>query len=148
MKYLIILFLVFGPLYFSSCVSKTKSTQKYPEKVKTNVSATEVVNIFLESLKKEDFGTAYDQIYAFSADREGYISRMNGLSAELGLRLLSYKILGTQLFKETAIIVAELETQKNIDGGVEKKVTRNKYDLKVFENEWKITKDSCIENCN
>ena len=71
-----------------------------------------------------------------------------GLGQELGLKLLSYKILGTQLFKDTAIIVAELQTQRNIDGGVEKKVTRNKYDLKVFENEWKITKDNCIENCS
>ena len=148
MKYFIILFLVFGSVYFSSCAPKTQSTQKYPEKVKTDVSATEVVNIFLEALKNKDFGTAYDQIYAFSSDREGYISRMNEISQELGLKLLSYKILGTQLFKDTAIIVAELQTERNIDGGIEKKVTRNKYDLKVFENEWKITKDSCIENCS
>ena len=148
MRYFITLFLIFGFVYFSSCVPKNESTLKFPEKVKTEHSATEVVNTFLEALKTQDYGTAYDQIYAFSSDREGYISRMNGLSEELGLRLLSYKILGTQLFKDTAIIVAELQTERNIDGGIEKKVTRNKYDLKVFENQWKITKDSCIENCS
>ena len=148
MRYFITLFLILGFVYFSSCVPKNESTQKFPEKVKTDHSATEVVNTFLEALKTQDFGTAYDQIYAFSSDREGYISRMNGMSQELGLRLISYKILGTQLFKDTAIIVAELQTERNIDGGIEKKVTRNKYDLKVFENQWKITKDSCIENCS
>jgi len=148
MKYFIIFFLVFLSVHLNSCAPKPESSQNFPEIVKTNVSATEVVNIFLEALKNQDFGTAYDQIYAFSSDREGYINRMNGLSQELGLKLIDYKILGTQLFKDTAIIVAELQTQRNIDGGIEKKVTRNKYDLKVFEEKWKITKDSCIENCS
>ena len=58
-------------------------------------------------------------------------------------------MLGTQLFKDTAIVVAELETERSIDGGegIEKKFTRNKYDLQLIENKWKITKDTCIENC-
>ena len=148
MKYFLILLLIFGTFSVSSCAPKPKTTPNYPEKIKTNVSATEVVNNFLEALKNQDYGAAYDQYYVYSTDREGYISAMNGLSQDLGLRLLNYKILGTQLFKDTAIIVAELQTQKNIDGGVEKKVTRSQFDLKVFENKWKIIKDICIENCS
>ena len=149
MKYFIIFLLVCCSVYFGSCVGKPKSTRQYPEKIETDVSATQVVNTFLEDLKNRDFGRAYDHIYVSSYDREGYIIRVSSVWQEFGLlRLIGYKILGTHLFKDTAIVVAELHEEIDVGGGVEKRVRRNKYDLKVFDSEWKITKDSCIENCS
>ena len=146
MKILILIVLLFTPMFLISCVPK-QQTKSYPQIAKTDVSATDVVKIFLESLKTDDFGTAYDQIFFFISDREGYISRMDLLMEENKVNLVNYKILATQLFKNTAIVVGELETQRSLDGGIEKKITRNKYDLKLFDDRWKITKDSCIENC-
>ena len=148
MKKLILFIILFVPVYMISCVPKQPSNN-LPKIAKTDVSATDVVKLFLESLKTDDFGTAYDQIYVVSSDRQGYISRMNLLKEERKVRLVDYKVLGTQLFKDTAIVVAELETDRSIDGGegIEKKFTRNKYDLQLIENKWKITKDTCIENC-
>jgi len=148
MKNLILLFLLFVPVALISCVPKQpQKTSNVPQIAKTDVSATDVVKIFLESIKTDDFGKAYDQIYIISSDKEGYISRMQLLLEERKVRLVNYKILATQLFRSTAIVVAELETQITLEDGIEKKFTRNKYDLKLFENEWKITKDTCIENC-
>ena len=147
MKNVIFIFCLFlTVICLASCAPK--QGKNYPEIIKTDVSATDVVKIFLDSLKADDFGTAYDQIYVVSADKEGYVSRMKLIQEETDASLVNYKILGTQLFRDTAIVVAELETERTIDGGVEKKFTRNKYDLKLFDNKtWKITKDSCIENC-
>ena len=148
MKNLFLLLLLLVPVSLISCVPKQpQNTSNVPQIPKTKVSATDVVKIFLESIKTDDFGTAYDQIYVVSSDREGYISRMQLLLEERKVRLVNYKILATQLFRTTAIVVAELETQQTLDNGIEKKFTRNKYDLKLFENEWKITADTCIENC-
>lgn len=146
MKKLILIILLFAPVYLISCAPKQPSNN-LPRITKTDVSATDVVKKFLESLKTGEFGTAYDQIYVVSSDKEGYVSRMNLLREERNVRLVSYKVLGTQLFKDTAIVVAELETERGVDGGIEKKFTRNKYDLQLIEKKWKITKDTCIENC-
>ena len=114
-------------------MSPKQPTSNLPKIAKTDVSATDVVKMFLESLKTDDFGTAYDQIYVVSSDKEGYVSRMNLLKEERSVRLVNYKVLGTQLFKDTAIVVAELETERRLDGGIEKKFTRNKYDLQLIE---------------
>ncbi len=146
MKKLILFIVLFTPVYMVSCVPKQPSSN-FPKITKTDVSATDVVKTFLDSLIEGEFGTAYDQIYVVSSDKEGYVSRMNLLREERNVRLVSYKVLGTQLFKDTAIVVAELETERGVDGGIEKKFTRNKYDLQIIEKEWKITKDTCIENC-
>ena len=129
-----------------SCVKKQKSSN-YPQIAKTDVSATDVVKTFLESLKTDNFGKAYDQIYILSSDKEGYISRMQLLLEEEKVKLVNYNILATQLFRNTAIVVAELETQHTLENGIEKRFTRNKYDLKLLDDKWKITKDTCIENC-
>jgi len=146
MKNLILIILLLLPITLISCVKKQKPSSA-PQIAKTDVSATDVVKTFLESLKTDKFGKAYDQIYVVSSDREGYISRMQLLLEERQVRLVNYKILATQLFRNTAIVVAELETQHTLENGIEKKFTRNKYDLKLFEDKWKITKDTCIENC-
>jgi len=146
MKNLILIILLLTPAYLISCVPKQPS-KSYPQIAKTDVSATDVVKLFLESLRTNDFGKAYDQLYVISSDREGYISRMDLLMEENKVNLVNYKILATQLFRNTAIVIGELETQRSLDGGIEKKITRNKYDLKLFDDKWKITKDSCFKNC-
>jgi len=146
MKNLILIILLLLPISLISCVKKQKSAS-YPKITKTDVSATDVVKTFLESLKTDNFGKAYDQIYIISSDREGYISRMQLLLEEEKVKLVNYNILATQLFRNTAIVVAELETQHTLENGIEKKFTRNKYDLRLIEDKWKITKDTCIENC-
>ena len=144
MKNLILIILLLLPISLISCVKKQKSAS-YPQIAKTDVSATDVVNTFLESLKTDDFGKAYDQLYVIHTDREGYINRF--ITAEEKPTLVNYKILGTQLFRNTAIVVAELETQRSLEGGIERKIVRFKYDLKLFDDKWKIAKESCIENC-
>jgi len=138
----LILFLV------SSCAPKSVDSSG-KDKPKPDVSATEVVKRFLNALKSEQYEKAFDYIYIVSSDREGYASRMRSLSYEHGIKLIDYRILGTQLFKETAIIVAELEVSHKDQqtGEIITKKTRNRYDLAVIEGRWKITKDSCIENC-
>lgn len=146
MKNLILIILLLLPISLISCVKKQKSAS-YPKIAKTDVSATDVVKTFLESLKTDNFGKAYDQIYILSSDKEGYISRMQLLLEEEKVKLVNYNILATQLFRNTAIVVAELETQHTLENGIEKKFTRNKYDLKLLDDKWKITKDTCIENC-
>ena len=72
---------------------------------------------------------------------------MQLLLKEEKVKLVNYNILATQLFRNTAIVVAELETQHTLENGIEKKFTRNKYDLRLVEDKWLITKDTCIENC-
>jgi len=146
MKNLILIILLLLPISLISCVKKQKSSN-YPKIAKTDVSATDVVKTFLESIKTDNFGKAYDQIYIISSDKEGYISRMQLLLEEEKVKLVNYNILATQLFRNTAIVVAELETQHTLENGIEKKFTRNKYDLKLLDDKWKITKDTCIENC-
>ncbi len=146
MKNLILIILLLLPISLISCVKEQKSSN-YPKITKTDVSATNVVKTFLESLKTDNFGKAYDQIYILSSDKEGYISRMQLLLEEEKVKLVNYNILATQLFRNTAIVVAELETQHALENGIEKRFTRNKYDLKLLDDKWKITKDTCIENC-
>ncbi len=146
MKNLILIILLLLPISLISCVKKQKSSN-YPQIAKTDVSATDVVKTFLESLKTDNFGKAYDQIYILSSDKEGYINRMQLLLEEEKVKLVNYNILATQLFRNTAIVVAELETQHTLENGIEKRFTRNKYDLKLLDDKWKITKDTCIENC-
>ena len=146
MKNLILIILLLLPISLISCVKKQKSAS-YPKIAKTDVSATDVVKTFLESIKTDNFGKAYDQIYIISSDREGYVNRMELLLEEEKVKLVNFNILATQLFRNTAIVVAELETQHTLENGIEKKFTRNKYDLKLLDDKWKITKDTCIENC-
>lgn len=80
----------------------------YAERPKPKVSATEVVKSFLEALKNEDFKTAYDNIHTFSSDLEGYVSRLELLYENYDMKIIDYRILATQLFKTSAIVVAEV----------------------------------------
>ena len=114
------------------------------------VSATSVVSSFLEALKERDFESAYDKVHIFSSDREGYVSRFRLLYERYDMRIVDYRILATQLFKDTAIVVAELEVDYREPGEDRRLRNRytNRYDLSIPEKKWKIVKDQCIENCS
>ena len=65
------------------------------------------------------------------------------------LTILSFRILGTQIFDRTSIVVVEL-TQKiksPTTGQVVELTQNSQYDLGLFEDEWKITSGNCIKNC-
>ena len=135
-------------LLFTSCAIPVRgSGERRPQ---PRVSATSVVNSFLKALKEQDFESAYDKIHIFSSDREGYISRLKLLYENYDMRIIDYRVLATQLFKDTAIVVAEVEVDYSKPGESERLRTTytNRYDLSIPEKEWKIIKDECIENCS
>ena len=108
------------------------------------------MNSFLEALKERDFESAYDRIHIFSSDREGYVSRFRLLYERYDMRIVDYRVLATQLFKDTAIVVAEVEVDYREPGEDRRRRNRytNRYDLSIPGKEWKIVKDKCIENCS
>lgn len=148
MKYTAVFSLILCVFYISACVRAPQPADYYRQKPKTKVSATQVVINFLEAIKNADFAEAYEHIYILNSDKEGYISGMKNMrEKDLGTEILKYNILGTQLFKNTAIIFAELQMKKT-DNGITETTVTIRYDLSLFDNKWKIIKDSCIENCN
>ncbi len=135
-------------LLFTSCAVPVRgSDQRRPQ---PKVSATSVVISFLEALKERDFESAYDKIHIFSSDREGYVSRFKLLYERYDIRIVDYRVLATQLFKDTAIVVAEVEVDYREPGEDKRQRARytNRYDLSIPEKKWKIMKDECIENCS
>lgn len=135
-------------LLFLSCAIPVRgSDQRRPQ---PRVSATSVVKSFLEALKERDFESAYDKVHIFSSDREGYVSRFELLYENYDIRIVDYRVLATQLFKDTAIVVAEVEVDYREPGEDKRQRARytNRYDLSIPEKEWKIVKDECIENCS
>ncbi len=135
-------------LLFTSCAVPVRgSDQRRPQ---PKVSATSVVISFLEALRERDFESAYDNIHIFSSDREGYVSRFKLLYERYDIRIVDYRILATQLFKDTAIVVAEVEVDYREPGEDKRQRARytNRYDLSIPEKKWKIMKDECIENCS
>lgn len=135
-------------LLFASCAVPVRgSDQRRPQ---PKVSATSVVISFLEALRERDFESAYDNIHIFSSDREGYVSRFKLLYERYDIRIVDYRILATQLFKDTAIVVAEVEVDYREPGADKRQRARhtNRYDLSIPEKKWKIMKDECIENCS
>ncbi|MDE0291658.1 MAG: hypothetical protein OXK19_03955 [Candidatus Dadabacteria bacterium] len=135
-------------LLFASCAIPVRSQDA--RRPQPRVSATSVVNSFLEALKERDFKSAYDKIHIFSSDREGYVSRFELLYERYDIRIVDYRVLATQLFKDTAIVVAEVEVDYREPGEDKRQRARytNRYDLSIPEKEWKIMKDECIENCS
>ena len=93
-------------LLFLSCAIPVRGPGERPQ---PRVSATSVVKSFLEALKERDFESAYDKVHIFSSDREGYVSRFELLYENYDIRIVDYRVLATQLFKDTAIVVAEVE---------------------------------------
>ncbi len=142
-------YILFLLLFFSlSCAVPVQGSRD--RRPQPRVSATTVVESFLKALKEKDFEAAYDKIYIFSSDREGYIRRFKLLYEDYDIKIVDYRVLATQLFKDTAIVVAEVEVdykKTGEEGRLRAKYT-NRYDLSIPEKEWKIIKDECIENCS
>ena len=134
-------------LCLSCAIPVRGSDQRRPQ---PRVSATSVVKSFLEALKERDFESAYDKVHIFSSDREGYVSRFELLYERYDIGIVDYRVLATQLFKDTAIVVAEVEVDYREPGEDKRQRARytNRYDLSIPEKEWKIVKDECIENCS
>ncbi len=135
-------------LLFASCAVPVRGSDA--RRPQPRISATSVVTSFLEALKERDFKSAYDKIHIFSSDREGYVNRFELLYERYDLTIVDYRVLATQLFKDTAIVVAEVEVDYREPGGDKHKRARytNRYDLSIPEKKWKIVKDECIENCS
>lgn len=135
-------------LLFASCAVPVRGSDA--RRPQPKISATSVVTSFLEALKERNFESAYDRIHIFSSDREGYVSRFELLYERYDIKIVDYRILATQLFKDTAIVVAEVEVDYREPGEDRRQVARytNRYDLSIPEKKWKIVKDECIENCS
>ncbi len=142
-----ILFLLFSLVMISACGGGSAS--EYPKKPPATGSATKTVNKFLNALQNEDFDKAFKYIYTPYSDKEGYVNNLRNLVQDNKTSILNYRILGTQIFGEKAIVVAELTVKmKSLKSGqmITKKL-RNQYELTVLGKDWKITTDRCIENC-
>ena len=137
------------PLAFLMLSCAVPVKDPYASRPNPKVSATTVVNTFLEALRNGDFGSAYENIRTFSTDREGYVSRLMHLYEEYDMKMTGYRVLATQLFRDSAIVVAEVSVDYLPPGKTERVATtyRHRYDLAVTQNRWKIVKDSCMENC-
>lgn len=142
-------FFIIAILLTISCAPRQRQP-KIAKREKPKVSATVVVDQFLSALKARDIQKAYDKVRIIHSDREGYVNRLEAVYSEYDIKIVNYKLLATQLYSETAIVVAEIEINKKISPDSAERVNktyRNKYDLTVFNKEWKITHDECIENC-
>ena len=144
------LILILSVLLAISCAPRQKQP-KIVKKVKPDVSATVVVDQFLSALQSRDIQKAYDKVRIIHSDKEGYIKRLESVYSDYDIRIVSYKVLATQLYSDTAIVVAEIEIDKKVSPDSKERVSRtyrNKYDLAIYREQWKITNDECIENCS
>lgn len=133
-----------------SCAPRQKQP-KIAERVKPKVSATVVVDQFLNALQSRDIQKAYEKVHIIHSDREGCVNRLESVFRDYDIKIVDYKLLATQLYSETAIVVAEIEINKKLSPESNERTSRtyrNKYDLSIFGKEWKITHDECIENCS
>ncbi|HEX3034339.1 MAG TPA: hypothetical protein VHT73_04280 [Thermodesulfobacteriota bacterium] len=143
-----ILFFIFL-LGLSGCAGVSDVSESHSIRNRPGTSPTKVVADFLEALKEDDFGKAYEFVYAPFSDKDGYVLRMKNLVKDYNVSILDYRILGSQILGDTAIVVAELETKlkpHNSNTEILKK-RRNQYNLSIMEDKWRITSEKCILNC-
>ncbi len=120
-----------------------------PERKAIEPSPTKVVEEFLKAIKDEKFEKAYQYVYAPYSDKEGYVIQMQNTVKDNQLTILNYRILGTQIFDRTAIVVVELnqKIKSPTTGQVVELMQNSQYDLGLFDEKWKITSGNCIKNC-
>ena len=120
-----------------------------PERKAIEPSPTKVVEEFLKAIKDEKFEKAFQYVYAPYSDKEGYVIQMRNTVNDNQLTILSFRILGTQIFDRTSIVVVELNQKlKSPTTGQIVELTQNsQYDLGLFDDKWKITSGNCIKNC-
>ncbi len=130
-----------------SCAGKPE--QIIPERKSIDPSPTKVVEDFMKALKDENFSKAYEYVYVPYKDKEGYIIEMKNTVQENQLSILNYRLLGTQIFDRTAIVIVELNTKLKSPktGNLIEMNQKSQYDLGLFDDQWKITSGNCIENC-
>lgn len=120
-----------------------------PERKAIEPSPTKVVEEFLKAVKDEKFEKAFQYVYAPYSDKDGYVIQMKNTVRDNQLTILDFRILGTQIFDRTSIVVVEL-TQKiksPTTGQVVELTQNSQYDLGLFDEKWKITSGNCIKNC-
>lgn len=148
MKYLskasIVLVLILG-IY--SCGGKQEPI--IPERKSIDPSPTKVVEDFMKALKDENFSKAYDYVYVPYKDKEGYVIEMKNMVKDNQVSILSFRLLGTQIYDRTAIVIVELNTKLKSPktGQLIEMNQKSQYDLGLFDDAWKITSGNCIENC-
>jgi hypothetical protein len=147
-KHIAALLIIIFAFAVSSCADKT-ITETNPERPTYKPSPTEVTESFLKALKEGNFGKAFDYAYVPSSDKEGYIIRMSNIYKDNQIKVNSYRILGTQIFGLSATVVVELDTtfKSPSTGKLVTLVQKSKYSLGLFDKKWKVTSDSCFENC-
>lgn len=147
-KYLSILAVFIFTVGFASCADKTV-VESNPERPTFKPSPTEVTESFLKALKDENFSKAYDYAYIPSSDKAGYVIQMRNIVSENQITINSFQILGTQIFDLTATVVVDIDSSRKsrTTGQLVNLNQRMKYSLGVFDKKWKVTSDSCIENC-
>lgn len=141
----VIITLTIGVLF--SCAGKPDPI--IPERKAIEPSPTKVVEEFMKALKDENFSKAYDYVYAPYTDKDGYVIEMRNTVRENQVSILNYRLLGTQIFDRTAIVIVELNTKlKSPKTGILIEMNqKSQYDLGLFQDKWKITSGNCIENC-
>ena len=120
-----------------------------PERKAIDPSPTKVVEEFLKAVKDEKFEKAFEYVYAPYSDKDGYVIQMKNTVRDNQLKILGFRILGTQIFDRTSIVVVELNQKiKSPTTGQVVELTQNsQYDLGLFDDKWKITSGNCIKNC-
>lgn len=143
--YFLVMFLALA--YFVSCGGKVEPI--IPERKSIDPSPTKVVEQFLKAIKDENFKKAFEYVYVPYSDKDGYIIQMQNTVKDNQLTILGYRILGTQIFDRTSIVVVEINQKvKSPTTGQIVELTQNsQYDLGLFDDEWKITQGNCIKNC-
>lgn len=142
---LVIGFIMLGLL---SCGPK-KPEPIIPERKEISPSPTEVVQEFLKALKAGNFDKAYKYVYVPYSDKLGYVNQMKNTVSANQVSIISYKVLGTQIYDRTSIVVAEITIKRKSPktGSLVESTQRSQYDLGLFDDAWKVTNDQCIENC-
>lgn len=130
-----------------SCAKKPPP--EIPERKVLDPSPTKVVEELLKAWKKEDFKRAFKYVYAPYTDEDGYVIQMKNYFKDNQISILDFNVIGTQIYDRTSIVIVEqrqrLKSPKT--GSVVELNLRSQYDLGIFDDKWKVTSGTCIENC-
>lgn len=139
--------LVFIVTVLFSCGGKQDTVVH--ERKTIDPSPTKVVEEFIKALQAQDFEKAFKYAYVPYTDKEGYVIQMKNTFTQNQITIHEFKILGTQIYDRTSIVIVELkQTLKSPKTGTVIELNlRSQYDLGLFDDEWKVTAGNCIANC-
>ncbi|MEE9213652.1 MAG: hypothetical protein V3U54_02505 [Thermodesulfobacteriota bacterium] len=149
LKYFALLVLVI--LLPTSCI-KTSSIPTSQSQPLPSESPVDSIRGYLTALKKRDFNKAYKYlslVYAKNLDVKSYKINMENLVKQYDYKLENFDIKGVSRLGDQAYIAVDLEVNYNSaeTGQKVSKKTGIRYILFPIDDFWKITSDSCIENC-